>query len=70
MESWRKSVFSPDDSKCPAGLKYHFASIYLDEVDNAGKSLRNKAISTDITPEQVSVFLEPYVQLLGEKSLS
>lgn len=59
LNTFKECVISADKS-FSEGLKFHFASIYLDELDNAGGLER----------ERVREFLEPYVQLLSNKTIS
>lgn len=51
--------FFPDKA-FSEGLKFHFAAIYLDELDVAGR----------LNPAQVISFLQPFVDLLGMKETS
>jgi len=46
----------------PIGLKLHLVSIYLDEVDNVG--------AEQLDVECINIFLKPYFNLLGEKSIN
>lgn len=45
------------------GLKMHFNSVYLDELDNASDEER------PLDKEQVLRFLQPYIELLGDRAL-
>ncbi|KAI1714235.1 nucleolar protein,Nop52 domain-containing protein [Ditylenchus destructor] len=55
IDLFRSTVISPVSKICES-LKYHFAGIYLDELDNCG----------DLTEETIIKFLIPYVDLLQE----
>ncbi|KAK6057181.1 nucleolar protein,Nop52 [Cooperia oncophora] len=68
---WKKSVRDPywaafcrttisSDKSFPDGLKFHFASIILDEMDNAG----------GITKKQITACLQPFADLLGIRAIS
>ncbi|CAB3406532.1 unnamed protein product [Caenorhabditis bovis] len=48
------------DKNFSEGLKFHFASLFLDELDNAG----------GLTAKQVSLLLKPYANLLGNRRIS
>ncbi|KIH60439.1 nucleolar protein,Nop52 [Ancylostoma duodenale] len=54
-----RTTMSPDRS-FPDGLKFHFASLILDEMDNAG----------GINKKQVTACLKPFADLLAVRSLS
>ncbi|PIO60302.1 nucleolar protein,Nop52 [Teladorsagia circumcincta] len=52
IDRWHKSF--------PDGLKFHFAAIILDEMDNAG----------GITKKQITACLKPFADLLGIRGIS
>ncbi|RCN50270.1 nucleolar protein,Nop52 [Ancylostoma caninum] len=54
-----RTTMSPDRS-FPDGLKFHFASLILDELDNAG----------GINKKQVTACLKPFADLLAVRSIS
>ncbi|EFP04812.1 hypothetical protein GCK72_014409 [Caenorhabditis remanei] len=56
---FRKTTISADKS-FNEGLKFHFCSILLDELDKAGS----------LTKKQVTACLKPYIELLGDKNIS
>uniref|UniRef100_A0A7I4YJG3 Nucleolar protein,Nop52 n=1 Tax=Haemonchus contortus TaxID=6289 RepID=A0A7I4YJG3_HAECO len=68
---WKKSVREPyweafcrttisTDKSFPDGLKFHFAAIILDEMDNAG----------GVTEKQITACLKPFADLLGIRGIS
>lgn len=68
---WKKSLRDPyfgafrrttisSDRSFPDGLKFHFASLILDEMDNAG----------GISKEQITACLQPFADLLGVRTIS
>ncbi|VDK75313.1 unnamed protein product [Onchocerca ochengi] len=59
MKAFKDCVISNDKSFSEA-LKFHFASIYLDEIDGAG----------GLRPDQVTELLKPYTELLADGTLS
>ncbi|VDD89752.1 unnamed protein product [Enterobius vermicularis] len=59
LEMFKTTVIS-EGTACPDGLKFHFASVYLDELDNAG----------GLSVEQVNDFLLPYAELLTKKLIT
>uniref|UniRef100_A0A0M3INZ7 Ribosomal RNA processing protein 1 n=1 Tax=Ascaris lumbricoides TaxID=6252 RepID=A0A0M3INZ7_ASCLU len=59
MEAFKECAISADKSFCD-GLKFHFASIFLDELDCAG----------GLEPQRVTKLLEPFAQLLADKHIS
>ncbi|VBB26751.1 unnamed protein product [Acanthocheilonema viteae] len=59
INAFKDCVISNDKS-FSEGLKFHFASIYLDELDGAG----------GLRPNQVTELLKPYADLLANRTLS
>ncbi|CAG9540752.1 unnamed protein product [Cercopithifilaria johnstoni] len=59
INAFKDCVISNDKS-FSEGLKFHFASIYLDELDGAG----------GLGPDQVTELLKPYAELLADGTLS
>ncbi|VDM27102.1 unnamed protein product [Toxocara canis] len=59
MSAFKECAISADKNFAE-GLKFHFASIFLDELDNAG----------GLEPERVTKLLEPFAQLLAVKQIS
>uniref|UniRef100_A0A915AH85 Uncharacterized protein n=1 Tax=Parascaris univalens TaxID=6257 RepID=A0A915AH85_PARUN len=59
MESFKEYAISAEKSLCD-GLKFHFSSIFLDELDCAG----------GLEPQRVTKLLEPFAQLLADKHIS
>ncbi|VDK80408.1 unnamed protein product [Litomosoides sigmodontis] len=59
INAFKDCVISNDKS-FSEGLKFHFASIYLDELDGAG----------GLRPDQVTELLKPYAELLADRTLS
>ncbi|VDO52447.1 unnamed protein product [Haemonchus placei] len=58
-EAFRRTTISTDKS-FPDGLKFHFAAIILDEMDNAGGT----------TEKQITACLKPFAELLGIRGIS
>lgn len=61
FDIFRATVWNPCPKTYPEGLKMHFVSFYLDELDNAAAG--------EFSSEKTFQFLEPYVELLKNKSL-
>lgn len=59
LQIWKMNVMSIDDSESPEGVKFHFASLLLDELDG----LPVDRISADIVME----LLKPYIDLVSLK---
>ncbi|KAK6016967.1 nucleolar protein,Nop52 [Ostertagia ostertagi] len=59
IDRWRMDKFLMIRS-FPDGLKFHFAAIILDEMDNAG----------GITKKQITACLKPFADLLGIRGIS
>ncbi|MCP9262599.1 Nucleolar protein,Nop52 [Dirofilaria immitis] len=59
INAFKDCVISNDKS-FSEGLKFHFASVYLDELDGAG----------GLRPDQVTELLKPYAELLADETLS
>ncbi|VDM98671.1 unnamed protein product [Thelazia callipaeda] len=59
INAFKDCVISNDKSFVD-GLKFHFLSIYLDELDGAG----------GLEPDQVTYMLKPFVELLADGTLS
>uniref|UniRef100_A0A915PIY4 Uncharacterized protein n=1 Tax=Setaria digitata TaxID=48799 RepID=A0A915PIY4_9BILA len=59
INAFKECVISNDKS-FSEGLKFHFASVYLDELDGAG----------GLRADQVTEFLKPYADLLADGTLS
>ncbi|EJD73740.1 hypothetical protein LOAG_18858 [Loa loa] len=59
INAFKDCVISSDKS-FSEGLKFHFASIYLDELDGAG----------GLRPDQVTELLKPYAELLADGTVS
>lgn len=55
---WGRFLLNADSDSYPTGLKLHFASVYLDEIDNAG------ALA------QMNTFLRPFFDILAQKKTS
>uniref|UniRef100_A0A5S6QQF8 superoxide dismutase n=1 Tax=Trichuris muris TaxID=70415 RepID=A0A5S6QQF8_TRIMR len=59
MSIFERTVFNPSVHEYPEGIKLHFASLYLDELDaNTGDRLNS---------QKVTSLLRPYVYLLAQK---
>ncbi|KJH47219.1 nucleolar protein,Nop52 [Dictyocaulus viviparus] len=58
-EAFNQTTISADSS-FPDAIKFHFASLILDELDNAG----------GLTKEQVTSCLEPFALLISNRSIS
>uniref|UniRef100_A0A0N5AST3 Ribosomal RNA processing protein 1-like protein n=1 Tax=Syphacia muris TaxID=451379 RepID=A0A0N5AST3_9BILA len=72
MGAFKETVLSPG-SGFADGIKSHFASLYLDELDNAGTTIFTLVVLQFIcglSVEQVSDFLRPYAELLSERSIT
>uniref|UniRef100_A0A914VSN6 Uncharacterized protein n=1 Tax=Plectus sambesii TaxID=2011161 RepID=A0A914VSN6_9BILA len=61
FEVCNRTVLSTDRS-IPDGVKFHFASVYLDELDLAGAESLNR--------DQVITMLEPFVNILADRKTS
>jgi len=58
FQTWKNFVLNPREDVAD-GLKYHFAAIYLDEMDFAGAST--------LSEDKVVEFLKPFISLLMGK---
>ncbi|KRZ74036.1 Ribosomal RNA processing protein 1 -like protein [Trichinella papuae] len=58
LEFLKLTVLNPSISDYPEGLKFHFASLYLDELDSL--------MSEKLDEQRSMRMLQPYVELLGK----
>ncbi|KRX44437.1 Ribosomal RNA processing protein 1 -like protein, partial [Trichinella murrelli] len=58
LEFLKLTVLNPSISAYPEGLKFHFASLYLDELDSL--------MSEKLDEQRSMRMLQPYVELLGK----
>ncbi len=59
IDVWKSRVLAVSSDICNDGVKFHFASFYLDELDNAANG--------ELNAEQILYFLKPYIELLPQK---
>uniref|UniRef100_A0A915KH16 Uncharacterized protein n=1 Tax=Romanomermis culicivorax TaxID=13658 RepID=A0A915KH16_ROMCU len=59
FDIFRRCGLNADPDAYPLGLKLHFVSIYLDELDNMGAG--------ELNSKQIHEFLSPFLDLLSDK---